>query len=65
MSAFKNIQDVHMTKELALEMLQVCAESGDTEAAHCDADDILCALLEALGYGDVVEKYNSVDKWFA
>lgn len=40
-------------------------ESGDTESAHAEADEILCEVLTALGYGDLVEEYRKVPKWFA
>ena len=45
--------------------LQAEVENGDTECAHVNADDILCELLEKLGYKEVVEKYNEVSKWYA
>jgi hypothetical protein len=35
------------------------------EETHIDADDILCELLSYLGYDDVVNLYQQVDKWFA
>lgn len=54
-----------MTKEEALAKLAECQKNDDTEMAHSDADDVLCALLETLGYGDVVAEYVKVDKWFA
>lgn len=57
-----------MRKALSDEMvsrLQEEANNGDTECAHMNADDILCELLEKLGYKDVVEKYNEVSKWYA
>jgi len=36
----------------------------DPEAAHGNADEILCKLLESLGYKDVVELYHSIEKWY-
>lgn len=54
-----------MTKEEALNKLAECQKSDDTEIAHPDADDVLCALLDELGYGDVVAEYNKVSKWYA
>lgn len=57
-----------MRKALSDEMvkrLQEEVNNDDTECAHINADDILCELLEKLGYTDVVEKYNEVSKWFA
>jgi hypothetical protein len=54
-----------MTREQAIAELKKLQASGDTEAAHCDADGVLCKLLEALGYGDVTEEWAKVDKWYA
>mgnify|MGYP001356994692 FL=1 len=54
-----------MNKETAIETLQMLQQSHDTEMAHIDADDILCQLLETLGYEDVVSEYQKVNKWFA
>lgn len=57
-----------MRKALSDEMvkrLQEEVDNDDTECAHGNADDILCELLEKLGYKDVVEKYNEVSKWYS
>lgn len=54
-----------MTREEALAELIECQNNGDTESAHANADDVLCNLLDALGYGDVVAEYYRVSKWFA
>lgn len=54
-----------MTRYEAITELVRLQSSGDTEVAHSDADEILCTLLEGLGYGDVVKQYHKVDKWFA
>ena len=54
-----------MTKEQAIEELKAEQSSGDIEDSHANADDILCELLTALGYADVVSEYNKVEKWYA
>jgi hypothetical protein len=54
-----------MTREEAIERLNGLAESRDNEKAHSQADDLLCDLLRTLGYGDVVEAYSKIDKWYA
>ena len=54
-----------MNREDAINQLKDQQDSTDTECAHCEADDIICELLESLGYKDVVEEYNKIDKWFA
>jgi hypothetical protein len=38
---------------------------GDTEAAHQRADNILCEILIDLGYADIVEAYDNVQKWYS
>lgn len=40
-------------------------ECGDTENAHSRADEILCELLESLGYGKIVDLYYDVEKWYS
>ena len=54
-----------MTREEAIAQFKELQTSGDTEAAHSDADDVLCELLKSLGYEDVVEAYLEVPKWYA
>jgi hypothetical protein len=58
-------KEMTMTKEEALAKLAECQKSNDTEVAHSDADDVLCDLLDELGYGDVVAEYHKVSKWFS
>ena len=52
--------DPRTTALAELRDLQGC---GDVEAAHGRADDVLCRLLSALGYGDVVEAWAKVERW--
>jgi hypothetical protein len=54
-----------MTREKALETLKEVAPLHDREAAHAIADLVLCELLEALGYQDVVAAYSEIEKWCA
>lgn len=39
--------------------------SNDPECAHASADGILCEILEALGYDEIVNEYDKIDKWYA
>lgn len=57
---------VHVTmgRERALSTLQELANSRDVEVAHERADGVLCDLLIALGYADVVEAWRAVPKWY-
>ena len=47
------------------EKMREIATNPDCEAAHFNADELLCELLEELGYGEVVEVYHEVCKWYA
>jgi hypothetical protein len=53
-----------MTRETAIEELVKCKSEYDTETAHSIADVVLCQLLIALGYDDVVKEYRAIDKHF-
>lgn len=39
--------------------------SGMLEEDHIEADKILCDLLVALGYQEVVNEFENVPKWYA
>ena len=52
-----------MTKEEAILKLKEAANLGEEEG-HIVADDVLCELLVSLGYGDVVDAYESIHKWY-
>ena len=54
-----------MTKDEAIKRLKEIQENEDQEQAHVDADGVLCELLQTLGFGDVVEEYNHIAKWYA
>ena len=49
----------------AVEKLEAIEKSGDTEARHIEADDILCDVLKALGCKEVVDAFEKLDKWYA
>jgi len=38
---------------------------GDREDWHVEADNILCELLDYLGYHNFVEAFEEVPKWYA
>ena len=54
-----------MTGIEAIEALKALQHLRDVEAAHSDADDILCFLLRSIGYAEVVEEWEKVPKWYA
>ena len=49
----------------AVEKLRDLQESGDTEQAHYEADDVLLDILDKTGFSQVVEEYNEILKWYA
>lgn len=53
-----------MTREQAIKELKEKQNDSDIECAHSYADDVLCKLLIALGYADVVEEYKKINKWY-
>lgn len=55
----------HHLSEVAIDRLQNCADMADKETGHIKADDILCDLLENLGFIEVVRKYRELEKWYA
>lgn len=40
-------------------------DQGDVEVGHGNCDDVLCELVRELGFEDVVEIYNTQNKWYA
>lgn len=54
-----------MTREEAINILKGLEDSGDTQVSHEQADDVLCSLLKALGFYDVVMVYRALDKWYS
>lgn len=54
-----------MTREEAIAALKLEQQNRDREVAHAKADDVLCELLRSLGYGDVVDEFEEVGKWYA
>lgn len=45
--------------------LDKLSRNGDTEAAHWLADKVLCNLLNELGFEDVVNAWEKIDRWYA
>jgi len=50
--------------EFAKKMSETC-RPGDPECAHLDADDLMCDLLDSLGYGAGVVTFRASHKWYA
>ena len=58
-----------MTEQEAIDQLTKIYDRQDTperdlEEDHAEADRVLCALLESLGYSKVVHAWQVVEKWY-
>ena len=53
-----------MKRNEAMDLLREIQEIADIDVACRLADDILCRLLQSLGYADAVAEYDKVGKWF-
>ena len=47
-----------------VEKMKACRGKG-VEEGHMYGDHVLCDLLTKLGYGDVVDEFEKLDKWYA
>ncbi len=54
-----------MNKQEAIAELKGHQSDWPDEEGHKRADDILCELLNTLGYEDVVKEYEKVGKWYS
>lgn len=52
-------------RQCIINKLKELQTSGDIEAAHGKADDLLCTALLILGYTDIVKEYMKVPKWYS
>ena len=54
-----------MTPEEFAEAMKEIAESDDPECAHSYMDDLMCQLLDDLGYEEGVKIFLDAEKWYA
>jgi hypothetical protein len=48
-----------------IDRMKECLDNPDIEMAHVDADDLLVSLLRELGYQELADIYENVNKWYA
>ena len=58
------INAVHQKSLARLEEL-VNKKYPDEEEDHCEADGILCNMLDALGYKDLTDAWDKIGKWYS
>lgn len=52
-------------EDIKNEMLNLmCKDDYDPEPDHMKADELLCTLLKKLGYNEIVDIYQNVEKWY-
>ena len=54
-----------MTPEEFAKKMEELSLNGDIEEAHGNADDLMCELLRQLGYGEGVQIFQEMEKWYA
>ena len=56
-------------EEFKNEMQKISNQRGekfcDEEITHSKADDLMCDLLRELGYGEGVDVFEDMPKWYA
>ena len=45
--------------------LKKLQDQGDTELDHIQADILIAEFLVCLGYKEIAEEYEKIDKWYA
>lgn len=51
-------------KDKYIKLMENQVGGWDKESEHMNADGLLCDLLEELGFEEVVEVYNEIEKWY-
>ncbi len=52
-------------EQFAERMKEIAADDDDPEMNHAIADGLMCETLEALGFGEGVETFNGMRKWYS
>lgn len=58
-------KEIMTPKEFAYQMHVIATTVHDEEVAHATADDLMENLLTALGYGEGVQEFEAMPKWYA
>lgn len=53
-----------MTPEDFAAQMRALAADRDIEKTHGLADDLLCEVLRVHGYGEGVDVFDAMDKWY-
>lgn len=58
-------EELKVLHENCLYRMNTLLDMYDKEEAHIRADNILCEVLEKIGFHDVVNVFHKIDKWYA
>lgn len=53
------------TEKDIVEELERLSHDKDIEAKHAKANTLIMEFLEQLGYTEIVEAYDNIEKWYA
>jgi len=58
--------DPDLLKEYSGKMRELLKQEnhGNADTIHLDADDLLCELLDKLGYAEITEVFIKLEKWY-
>lgn len=56
--------DISENEKMAIQALIDCCFGDDVEDNHATADRFLCGFLQDLGYRNIVEVYDLIEKWY-
>lgn len=51
--------------EQSLKKMKILKQLGDEEVSHTMADKLLCDILKELGFEELVNEFNKLDKCYA
>jgi len=54
-----------MSPEQFAEKMRKIADGDDREARHIEADNLMCKVLDNLGFGKGVEIFQDMSRWYA
>ena len=68
---YETFEQINTPEEFSKAMMEIKTGSFygermyDEENQHRDADHLMCKVLRSLGYGDGVDIFNEMNKWYS
>jgi hypothetical protein len=54
-----------MTSQEFKDAITEIAQNNDIEGGHTKMDELMCAVLKELGYGEGVKVFEDAEKWYS